>query len=138
MAAISNMAPIKNFQLTYEAPNAANAFSEGDVITGTVTFTLTQQTKVKSLQVKVKAGAKVWWNEGSGFDDFSYSNHKEFFEVKEYFMAENPKGRPTQSVAVVICFALLHLGRMTLLSLFLVSLSAFLSDLNLAKQISRL
>lgn len=105
------MAPIKDLQLTYEAPNAANAFSEGDVITGSVTFTLTQQTKVKSLQVKMKAGASVWWEEDIGLTEISYSDHKEFFKVKESLVAENPKGRSTQSVAEVICFALLTPGQ---------------------------
>lgn len=105
------MAPIKDLQLTYEAPSAANAFSEGDIITGTVTFTLTQQTKVKSLQVKVKGGASVWWKEDIGLTEIAYSDHKEFFEVKEYLVAENPKGRPMQSVAEVICFSLLTPGQ---------------------------
>lgn len=54
----SNMNLVKDLQLTYKAPNTRNVFSEGDVIVGAVTFTLTREISVKSLHVKVIGGSR--------------------------------------------------------------------------------
>lgn len=86
------MAPIKDLQLTYEAPNPENAFSAGDVITGIVTFTVTRETKVQSLQVKLKGDAYAGVREAKGIVKF-YSDHKRFFKVKQNVVAENLKGK---------------------------------------------
>uniref|UniRef100_A0A3Q3EPI3 Uncharacterized protein n=1 Tax=Labrus bergylta TaxID=56723 RepID=A0A3Q3EPI3_9LABR len=56
----------KNFKLTFEALNEEQTFTSGDTIRGTLTFTLTEDTKVKSLGVKVKGYAHVHWTEGTG------------------------------------------------------------------------
>ncbi|XP_044225362.1 arrestin domain-containing protein 3-like [Thunnus albacares] len=86
------MSPIKEFTLTYEALNEENTISDGDTVTGTVSFTLKKETKVKSLLVKVKGDASVQWSEGSGDDKQSYSAHRRYFKVKEYLIAEDAKG----------------------------------------------
>ncbi|XP_026177292.1 arrestin domain-containing protein 3-like isoform X2 [Mastacembelus armatus] len=86
------MSPIKDFGLTYEALNEEGTFSEGDTLTGTISFALTKEIKVKSLFVKVKGDANVHWTEGSGDDERSYSAHRRYFKVKEYLIAENAKG----------------------------------------------
>lgn len=87
------MAPIKDLHLTYEAPNPENAFSAGDVITGVITFTVTGETKLQSVQVKVKGDAYVSWRETKGAIDISYSDHRRFFKVKQYLVAENLNGK---------------------------------------------
>lgn len=88
------MSPIKDLQLICEALNKEGAFSEGDAVEGAVTFTLTKQTKVKSLLVKVKGDAHVRWTEGRRDDETTYSDHRRYFKVKQYVVAENTKGRP--------------------------------------------
>lgn len=87
------MAPIKDLHLTYEAPNPENAFSAGDVITGVVTLTVTRETKMQSLQVKVKGDAYVGWRETKGGIDIFYSDHRRFFKVKQYLVTENLNGK---------------------------------------------
>lgn len=105
------MSPIKDLKLICEALNKEGAFSEGDVVEGAVTFTLTKQTKVKSLLVKVKGDARVRWTEGSGDDESTYSDHRRYFKVKQYVVAENAKGRPKKCVGALICLLLLTLGK---------------------------
>ncbi|KAM9360773.1 arrestin domain-containing protein 3-like isoform 2-T2 [Symphorus nematophorus] len=86
------MSPIKDFTLNYENLNEEGIFSEGDTVTGAVSFILTEDTKVKSLVVKMKGDANVHWTEGSGEDSNSYSAHRRYFKVKEGLVAENIKG----------------------------------------------
>ncbi|KAK2837406.1 hypothetical protein Q5P01_014618 [Channa striata] len=86
------MSPIKNFSLTYEALNQEGTFSEGDALCGSVTFTLTKDTNVKSVFVKAKGDASVHWTEGSGDNRRSYSAHRRYFKVKDYLVLENPQG----------------------------------------------
>lgn len=86
------MSPIKDLNVTYEALNEENCFSEGDEIVGTVSFRLTKEAKVKSVYVKAKGDANVHWTEGSGDDERSYSDHRRYFKLKEIMVAESPKG----------------------------------------------
>ncbi|XP_070760907.1 arrestin domain-containing protein 3-like [Enoplosus armatus] len=86
------MSPIKDFGVTYEAVNRENTFSGGDTVTGTVTFTLTSETKVKSVAVKVKGQADVRWTEGSGDNKKSYTAQRKYFKLKENLVAEHGKG----------------------------------------------
>lgn len=86
------MSPIKDFVLSYSALNEEDTFSEGDTVAGAVTFTLTKQTKVKSLLVKLKGDANVRWSEGSGDDEKTYSDHRRYFKLKEYIVGEDSKG----------------------------------------------
>ncbi|XP_044052624.1 arrestin domain-containing protein 3-like [Siniperca chuatsi] len=86
------MSPINDFSITYEALNEEDTFSEGDTITGTLTFTLKKETKVKSLFLKAKGDANVHWTEGSGDDERSYSAHRRYFKLKENLVAGNDKG----------------------------------------------
>uniref|UniRef100_A0A3Q2ZQI4 Arrestin C-terminal-like domain-containing protein n=1 Tax=Kryptolebias marmoratus TaxID=37003 RepID=A0A3Q2ZQI4_KRYMA len=71
---------------------ANGPFSEGDAITGTVSFHLTKETKVKSASVKAKGDAHVHWTEGSGDDETSYTAHRRYFKDKQFFVAENANG----------------------------------------------
>lgn len=103
------MSPIKDLKLICEALNKEGAFSEGDVVEGAVTFTLTKQTKVKSLLVKVKGDARVRWTERRGDDESTYSDHRRYFKVKQYVVAENAKGRPKKCVGALICLLILKL-----------------------------
>nr|XP_033476282.1 arrestin domain-containing protein 2-like [Epinephelus lanceolatus] len=90
------MSPIKDLHLVYEYLNEDGTFSEGDTITGTVSFTVTEATKVKGLMVKAKGDVNVHWTRGSGDSKKSYSAHERYFKVKEYLIAETgtdlPKG----------------------------------------------
>ena len=87
------MFPIQDFKLTYKLLNKEKTFSEGDIVAGTVTFTLTRETKVKSLLVKVKGDANVHWTEGSGIRETDYEAHRRYLKVKEYLLAEKPEGK---------------------------------------------
>lgn len=99
LAVTVNMSRIKDLNLTYEAINEEGTFSEGDTLAGTLAFTLTKDTKIKSLFVKAKGEAHVHWTEGSGDDERSYSAHRRYFKVKEFLLAENAQGTPPQCVS---------------------------------------
>ncbi|XP_036953202.1 arrestin domain-containing protein 3-like [Acanthopagrus latus] len=86
------MSPIKDFKLVYEALNKQNTFSEGDTVAGTVSFTLTEQTKVKCIFVKVKGAAHVHWSDGTGERRRSHNAHRKLFKEKEYLVTENADG----------------------------------------------
>lgn len=83
------MSPIKNLQLIYKFPNTDDTFSEGDLIEGAVTFTLSQQVKVKSVLVKLKGDATVSWEEGTADNKRSYSDHRRYFKIKKYLVEQN-------------------------------------------------
>ncbi|XP_042277975.1 arrestin domain-containing protein 3-like [Thunnus maccoyii] len=85
------MSPIKDFTLTYDALNKENTFSDGDTVTGTVSFTLNKETKVKGLVVKIKGDASVHWREGTGDNRRNVRSHKRYLKVKEYLIAEDAK-----------------------------------------------
>ncbi|XP_062236367.1 arrestin domain-containing protein 3-like [Platichthys flesus] len=82
------MSPIKDFTFTYEALNRDIFFSEGDTITGTVTVTLTKDTKVKSLSVKAKGDAWVRWMEADEESVVMHRTTKRYLEVKRYLVSE--------------------------------------------------
>nr|XP_046242996.1 arrestin domain-containing protein 3-like [Scatophagus argus] len=82
------MSPIKNFRVIYEALNNEHTFTAGDVVVGAVTFTLTEETKLKKLKVKVKGEARVHWSEGTGERKRSHSAHTSYFKAKEYLAEE--------------------------------------------------
>lgn len=93
------MSPIKDFKLIYETLNKEDTFSEGDTVAGTVSLTLAEETKVKSLVVKVKGEARVHWTEGTGDRKRTRSDHRRYFKDKEYLVAENSKGRTKTCVS---------------------------------------
>ncbi|KAM6943987.1 arrestin domain-containing protein 3-like [Lycodopsis pacificus] len=86
------MSPIKDLNLVYEALNKEDTFSQGDTIAGTLTFTLTKETKVKVLTVKAKGDARVHWTHGTGDNRKSYNAHRRYLKLKEHVVAENEKG----------------------------------------------
>lgn len=90
---VAKMSPIKDFKVKYEALNKENTFSEGDTIKGTLTFTLTEPTKLKCLFVKAKGDANVHWSEGTGDKRRSHTAHRRFFKTKEYLIVENAEGK---------------------------------------------
>lgn len=92
------MSPIKDLGLTYESLNEEGTFSEGDTLSGTLSFTLAKDTKVKCIFVKAKGEAHVHWTEGCGDSESSYSAHRRYFKVKEDLVAENAKGRLSEYV----------------------------------------
>ncbi|KAI9521625.1 hypothetical protein NQZ68_003779 [Dissostichus eleginoides] len=77
------MSPIKDFIVTYEAPNEKGFISQGDTIAGTVTFALNKETGVKLLVVKVKGNARVHWTEGTGDRRKSCTAHRRYLKLKE-------------------------------------------------------
>lgn len=86
------MSRVKKFDLTYEALNENNTFSEGDTVSGRVNLTLAKETKVKSLIVKLKGEARVLWNEKVGNQTITRTAHKTYFKVSEMLVAENENG----------------------------------------------
>uniref|UniRef100_A0A3P9NC74 Arrestin domain-containing protein 3-like n=1 Tax=Poecilia reticulata TaxID=8081 RepID=A0A3P9NC74_POERE len=56
----------------YHDANRDGPFSEGDTVTGLVSFNLSKQTKVKSVSVKLKGDGQVHWTEGTLFLFYDY------------------------------------------------------------------
>lgn len=75
------MSPIKELRVAYEAVNTDGTFSEGDIITGLVSFNLTRETKVK--RIKLKGDANVSWTEGAINSITTYSTYRRYFKLKE-------------------------------------------------------
>lgn len=98
------MSPIKDFCLFYNVLNSQETFSEGDTVGGTVSFSLTKETKVKSILVKLKGEAHVSWDEGMGDDRRSYSDHRKYFKVKEYLVAPSQGSRWSFGLLLVFGF----------------------------------
>uniref|UniRef100_A0A8P4KQR5 Arrestin-like N-terminal domain-containing protein n=1 Tax=Dicentrarchus labrax TaxID=13489 RepID=A0A8P4KQR5_DICLA len=96
-----------DLNLIYEAVNPQDTFSVGDTVIGTVTFTLTKETKVKSLAVKLKGDAHVHWTEGTGDNRRSHTAHRRYLKVKDCLVAENSKGKPKKCVGLCGVWALL-------------------------------
>ncbi|XP_028313559.1 arrestin domain-containing protein 3-like [Gouania willdenowi] len=92
------MAPINDFEVLYEAPNKEGTFSEGDTITGTVSFNLSKETKVKSVTVKAMGETSVHWTKGTGDRKKRVSAYRPYFKVKDNLVAKSeqetrlPKG----------------------------------------------
>ncbi|XP_022048384.2 arrestin domain-containing protein 3-like isoform X1 [Acanthochromis polyacanthus] len=86
------MSPIKDLNLTYQALNEQGTFSAGDTISGTVSFILIKDTKVKSVAVKAKGDAHVHWTEGTGDDKKTYTAHRRYFKEKKYCVPEKDSG----------------------------------------------
>ncbi|XP_041644093.1 arrestin domain-containing protein 3-like [Cheilinus undulatus] len=81
---------VKNFKLTYDAPNEDNTFTAGDTITGTLTFTLTSDTKVKSVSVEAIGCASATWNAIE--DNSLYSETRNYFTYKEAVVVDSSHG----------------------------------------------
>lgn len=103
----SKMSPIKDFRLIYEPLNEENLFSEGDAVKGTVIITLTKETKVNSIFVKVKGDARVNWSKQSGGVEVVFKHHTRFFKDKEYLVKENAGGRSNKCASLLIYLLIL-------------------------------
>lgn len=99
------MSPIKDFKLIYEAANQEGTFSAGDTIVGTATFKLSDETKVKSIAVKVKGEARVHWTEGTGDHKRTHSDHRTYFKEKVYMVEKHGKSRPRNLFNLLARFA---------------------------------
>lgn len=102
------MSPIKDFHLVYNVLNSEETFSEGDTVGGTVSFTLTKETKVKSIVVKLKGQASVSWSEGMGDDRRRYSDHRKYFKVKQYLVTPAQGGRWTLGFVFNLCMVFME------------------------------
>lgn len=86
------MPSIRSFTMTYDALNEHGTFSEGDTLTGKVTLALLKEITVESLFVKVKGDADVRWSKKSGDRTYTYSAHRRYFKLKQFFISEDSTG----------------------------------------------
>uniref|UniRef100_A0A3Q2QEU3 Arrestin domain-containing protein 3 n=1 Tax=Fundulus heteroclitus TaxID=8078 RepID=A0A3Q2QEU3_FUNHE len=73
--------------------NYENIFSEGDVVTGQVTLSLSKETKVKKLFVKAKGDADVRWTRQRDDRTKTYHAHRRYFKLKQHLIPEDSEGR---------------------------------------------
>lgn len=99
------MSPIKEFTLSYEALNTQGVFTNGDTVTGVLNLTLSKETKVKSLVVKITGEGSVRWTHGIGDDRRIYRDHRRYVKVKEYLIKEDAKGR---NISLNACTSFRH------------------------------
>ncbi|KAM4578933.1 arrestin domain-containing protein 3-like [Fundulus diaphanus] len=83
------MPTVDSFTLSCDALNEENTFSEGDVVTGQVTLSLSKETKVKKLFVKAKGDADVRWTRKSGDRTHTYYAHRRYFKLKQHLIPED-------------------------------------------------
>uniref|UniRef100_A0A3P9M0N3 Arrestin domain-containing protein 3 n=1 Tax=Oryzias latipes TaxID=8090 RepID=A0A3P9M0N3_ORYLA len=80
----------RSVTIEHDSLNEQGTFSVGDIITGTVTVTLSKKTKVKLLFVKVKGDANVHWTESDqDHNDEVYSAHTRYFKLKQCLIPED-------------------------------------------------
>lgn len=89
-----------NLTISYNAVNEEGTFSEGDIITGTVTLQLSKETKVQKLFVKCKGDANTHWSERRGDQTHTYSAHKRYFKLKQFLTPEESEGEKSTGVCV--------------------------------------
>lgn len=86
------MPSVKSLTIEYDSLNEEGTFSEGDIMTGIVTLTLRKDTKVKSLFVKLKGDADVFWSETSEERNDEYSAHTRYFKLKQSVTPKDSDG----------------------------------------------
>ncbi|XP_047448226.1 arrestin domain-containing protein 3-like [Mugil cephalus] len=82
------MPSIKSLTFTYDALNEYGTFSEGDTITGAVILVLSKECKIGQLVVKAKGDAEVRWTKKQGEQTHTYSSHRRYFKLKQFFIQE--------------------------------------------------
>lgn len=85
------MPAITSFTIGYYALNEDRTFSEGDILTGLLTLNLEKQVGIRSLFVKVKGDANVYWTE-RGSTITSYSTHRRLFKMKQWIIQDETEG----------------------------------------------
>ncbi|XP_029999705.1 arrestin domain-containing protein 3-like [Sphaeramia orbicularis] len=85
------MPTITSFTISYYALNKDRTFSEGDILTGLLTLNLEKEIGIRSLFVKVKGDADVYWTERSSTIT-SYSTHRRLFKMKQCLIPEETQG----------------------------------------------
>uniref|UniRef100_A0A3B3BKV6 Arrestin C-terminal-like domain-containing protein n=1 Tax=Oryzias melastigma TaxID=30732 RepID=A0A3B3BKV6_ORYME len=91
------MPSVKSLTIEYDSLNEEGTFSEGDIMTGIVTLTLRKDTKVKSLFVKLKGDADVFWSETSEERNDEYSAHTRYFKLKQSVTPKDSDGESMPS-----------------------------------------
>ncbi|XP_077572221.1 arrestin domain-containing protein 3-like isoform X2 [Stigmatopora nigra] len=84
---------IKNFNINFNALNANNTFSSGDLLTGQISFEVAKECKVESLYVKFKGKAEVLWTERHGQSTVTYHSKNKYFSIKHYFIQDGSTGK---------------------------------------------
>lgn len=97
------MPAVSSFVVSYNALNEAGTFSEGDIITGTVTLQLSKETKVQKLFVKAKGDANTHWTKKKGDRTYTYSAHRRYFKLKQFLTPEGSEGN-AHLKSVLFCF----------------------------------
>ncbi|KAM4575963.1 arrestin domain-containing protein 3-like [Odontesthes bonariensis] len=105
----------KNFNINLNTLNTTNMFSNGDLITGHISFDLSKETKITSLTMKLKGDAHVHWSTSGGGGRQghrhrrNYSASVELFSYQSVIMQENcdvggtPKLQPGRHVYPISC-----------------------------------
>ncbi|CAJ1068527.1 arrestin domain-containing protein 3-like [Xyrichtys novacula] len=78
------MSPVKNLVLKYDALNEENSFTDGDTITGTFSFTLTEKTEIKSICVRVSGLMHVY----SIKNGFLSTQERDYFDIQEILVGK--------------------------------------------------
>uniref|UniRef100_A0A3Q2QCZ1 Arrestin domain-containing protein 4 n=1 Tax=Fundulus heteroclitus TaxID=8078 RepID=A0A3Q2QCZ1_FUNHE len=87
------MTTIKKIEITYNAINANNTFTNGDVVCGQVTVEMAKDCQIDSLYIKFKGKAEVRWTERHGQTTHVYHSKDKYFSVRQYFIRDkNSKG----------------------------------------------
>ncbi|XP_072243093.1 arrestin domain-containing protein 3-like isoform X1 [Leuresthes tenuis] len=104
-----------NFNVNLNTLSRTNTFSNGDLITGHISFDLSKETEITSLTMKLKGNVNVHWSIAGGGGRKSrrrrknYSAKVELFSFKSVILQENcavggtPKLQPGRHVYPISC-----------------------------------
>ncbi|XP_077572220.1 arrestin domain-containing protein 3-like isoform X1 [Stigmatopora nigra] len=85
---------IKNFNINFNALNANNTFSSGDLLTGQISFDLSKATKIRSIKMCLAGKADVHWTSGSKKNKRHYYAKIDFFNLTSMILQEGAVGGP--------------------------------------------
>ncbi|XP_077456877.1 uncharacterized protein LOC144074356 [Stigmatopora argus] len=85
---------IKDFNINFNALNANNTFSSGDLLTGQISFDLSKATKIRSIKMCLTGKVDVHWTSGSKKNKRHYYAKIDFFNLKSMILHEGAVGVP--------------------------------------------
>lgn len=82
---------LKNFSIQFNASNERNTVTSGDLVTGHISFDLTNETKITSITMSFKGKVHVHWSTGGGGKKSQrrhYSAKLEYFNLMSYIVPD--------------------------------------------------
>ncbi|CAL7934306.1 unnamed protein product [Xylocopa violacea] len=89
------MPSLRTFSVEFERPSAT--YMPGEMVSGNILVNVAKEKRIRGISVSAKGEARVRWHEyrnetnvhGNTSDCTTYSNHEEYFHLKQYVLGSN-------------------------------------------------